>query len=158
MCKRVRSGNRCLFSSWSIIFDFHKCCDKHSRWGLAQRKECTPAQLALAWVHAQGEDVFPIPGTKTPSRVEENIRSLELLPSLTEDEVKLLSNTVTCVGDRYTADGMAATFNSRVWRLYSPIELITPFLFSFRDYTATHVERSAGILLVELAMWCGVVV
>ena len=81
---------------------------------MAQRKGCTPAQLALAWVHAQGEDVFPIPGTKTPSRVEENIRSLELLPSLTEDEVKLLSSTVTCVGDRYTADGMAATFNSRV--------------------------------------------
>lgn len=31
---------------------------------LAAKKGCTPGQLALAWVHAQGEDVFPIPGTK----------------------------------------------------------------------------------------------
>jgi aryl-alcohol dehydrogenase-like predicted oxidoreductase len=81
---------------------------------MAQRKGCTPAQLALAWVHAQRGDVFPIPGTKTPSRVEENIRSLEVLSTLTAEEVRLLGDTVTSVGDRYTAEGMAATFNSRV--------------------------------------------
>jgi aryl-alcohol dehydrogenase-like predicted oxidoreductase len=32
--------------------------------GIAQKKGCTPGQLALAWVHAQGDDVFTIPGTR----------------------------------------------------------------------------------------------
>jgi aryl-alcohol dehydrogenase-like predicted oxidoreductase len=81
---------------------------------MAQRKGCTPAQLALAWVQAQGPDVFPIPGTKTPARVEENIKALEVLESLSAEEVKLLGEIVTSVGERYTADGMAATFNARV--------------------------------------------
>lgn len=39
---------------------------------IAKRKGCTPAQLALAWVHSQGDDVFPIPGTKSSSRIIEN--------------------------------------------------------------------------------------
>jgi aryl-alcohol dehydrogenase-like predicted oxidoreductase len=40
--------------------------------GLAREKGCTPAQLALAWVLAQGEDIVPIPGTSDPARLEEN--------------------------------------------------------------------------------------
>lgn len=79
---------------------------------LAQSKGCTPAQLALAWVHAQGEDVFPIPGTKTPTRVEENIRALEV--SLTPEEVQFLSDSVTTVGDRYVGDAMKATYSGRL--------------------------------------------
>lgn len=79
---------------------------------LAQSKGCTPAQLALAWVHAQGNDVFPIPGTKTPTRVEENIRALEV--SLTQEEVQLLSNSIVTVGDRYPADRMKTSFNGRL--------------------------------------------
>lgn len=43
---------------------------------LAEEKECTAAQLALAWVHAQGEDVVPIPGTKRRERLEENAAAL----------------------------------------------------------------------------------
>ena len=40
----------------------------------AAKKGCTPGQLALAWVHAQGEDIFPIPGTKDPPDwTEENL-------------------------------------------------------------------------------------
>ncbi len=39
---------------------------------IAKEKGCTPAQLALAWLHAQGADVVPIPGTKTRVRLEEN--------------------------------------------------------------------------------------
>ena len=39
---------------------------------LATHKGCTPAQLALAWLHKQGDDVFPIPGTKSASRIAEN--------------------------------------------------------------------------------------
>ena len=41
---------------------------------LAARKSCTPGQLALAWVHAQGPDVFPIPGTKRVKYLE--VRSI----------------------------------------------------------------------------------
>lgn len=37
---------------------------------LAAKKSCTPGQLALAWVHAQGSDVFPIPGTKRVKYLE----------------------------------------------------------------------------------------
>jgi aryl-alcohol dehydrogenase-like predicted oxidoreductase len=45
---------------------------------LARSKAATPAQLALAWVLAQGEDVLPIPGTKRRDRLEENLKSLDL--------------------------------------------------------------------------------
>ncbi len=43
---------------------------------IAKEKGCTPAQLALAWLHAQGADVVPIPGTKTRARLEENAGAL----------------------------------------------------------------------------------
>ncbi len=45
---------------------------------IAAEKSCTPAQLALAWVLAQGEDVIPIPGTKRRKYLEENLRALEV--------------------------------------------------------------------------------
>jgi aryl-alcohol dehydrogenase-like predicted oxidoreductase len=45
---------------------------------LAQRKGCTPAQLALAWVLAQGEDVVAIPGTRSSRRLDENLGALEV--------------------------------------------------------------------------------
>ena len=49
---------------------------------IATRKGCTPAQLALAWLHKQGDDVFPIPGTKSASRIAENVgESRSLVPS-----------------------------------------------------------------------------
>eukprot|EP01116_Phalansterium_solitarium_P009061 TRINITY_DN23074_c0_g1_i1.p1 TRINITY_DN23074_c0_g1~~TRINITY_DN23074_c0_g1_i1.p1 ORF type:complete len:348 (+),score=32.13 TRINITY_DN23074_c0_g1_i1:85-1128(+) len=48
---------------------------------IAARKKCTPAQLALAWVHAQGRDVFPIPGTKTVKRLEENVAAASIVLS-----------------------------------------------------------------------------
>jgi len=45
---------------------------------LAGEKGCTPAQLALAWLLAQGEDIVPIPGTKRQKYLEENARAVEL--------------------------------------------------------------------------------
>jgi len=45
---------------------------------LAAEKGCTPAQFALAWVLAQGEDVAPIPGTKRRKYLEENVGALEI--------------------------------------------------------------------------------
>jgi aryl-alcohol dehydrogenase-like predicted oxidoreductase len=46
--------------------------------GLASAKGCTPAQIALAWVLAQGEDIVPIPGTKRRGYLEENARAVDL--------------------------------------------------------------------------------
>lgn len=46
---------------------------------LAAAKGCTPGQLALAWVLAQGEDLVPIPGTKRIDRLEENLGALDVV-------------------------------------------------------------------------------
>ena len=45
---------------------------------LARDKGCTPAQLALAWVLAQGEHIVPIPGTRRVRNLEENLGALEV--------------------------------------------------------------------------------
>ena len=45
---------------------------------IAREKDCAPAQLALAWVLAQGEDIVPIPGTKKRKYLEENIGALDI--------------------------------------------------------------------------------
>jgi aryl-alcohol dehydrogenase-like predicted oxidoreductase len=69
---------------------------------LADEKECTAGQLALAWVHAQGKDVIPIPGTKRRSYLEENVAALEI--ALTpEDQTRLdtIMGRDAISGDRY---------------------------------------------------------
>ena len=53
---------------------------------IAKEKNCSPAQLALAWLLAQGEDIIPIPGTKHRKRLEENLDSIEI--NLNEDDLK----------------------------------------------------------------------
>lgn len=55
---------------------------------LASKKDCTPAQLALAWVLARGEDIIPIPGTKRVKYLEENIAALDVV--LTPDDMALI--------------------------------------------------------------------
>jgi aryl-alcohol dehydrogenase-like predicted oxidoreductase len=52
---------------------------------IAREKKCTSAQLALAWLVAQGEDIIPIPGTKRRERLEENLRALEI--ELSKDDL-----------------------------------------------------------------------
>jgi aryl-alcohol dehydrogenase-like predicted oxidoreductase len=69
---------------------------------LAEDKGCTPGQLALAWVLAQGPDIAPIPGTKRVRYLEENVRAADVV--LTDDELKALEEAVprdAVVGDRY---------------------------------------------------------
>jgi aryl-alcohol dehydrogenase-like predicted oxidoreductase len=68
----------------------------------AQRKGCTPAQLAIAWLLAQGEDVLPIPGTKQRTRLAENLSALDV--SLTHAEIDDLNRSIAQLsvrGDRY---------------------------------------------------------
>jgi aryl-alcohol dehydrogenase-like predicted oxidoreductase len=55
---------------------------------MAARKGCTPSQIALAWVYAQGEDVVPIPGTKRVKYLEENAAALDV--ELSPDDVTAL--------------------------------------------------------------------
>jgi aryl-alcohol dehydrogenase-like predicted oxidoreductase len=45
---------------------------------IAKEKGCTPSQLALAWVEAQGKDIVPIPGTKRRKYLEENVAALDV--------------------------------------------------------------------------------
>eukprot|EP00882_Tetradesmus_deserticola_P008446 GHRQ01008907.1.p1 GENE.GHRQ01008907.1~~GHRQ01008907.1.p1 ORF type:complete len:232 (+),score=88.84 GHRQ01008907.1:372-1067(+) len=69
---------------------------------IAGRKGVSPGQLALAWVHAQGEDVFTIPGTKRVKYLEENVAALAV--HLTADELRELEAAVPAdqvVGGRY---------------------------------------------------------
>ena len=67
---------------------------------LAEAKGCTPAQLALAWTHAQGDDVVPIPGTKRRSYLEENVGALDV--SLSADDLARIDEVLPPTeGDRY---------------------------------------------------------
>ena len=75
----------------------------------AKAKRCTPAQLALAWVLAQGEDIVPIPGTKRRLYLEENLDALSV--HLTAGNLKSLGQLVrpgAAAGDRYPAQAMQA--------------------------------------------------
>ncbi|KAG9405626.1 hypothetical protein AC1031_003533 [Aphanomyces cochlioides] len=81
---------------------------------IAKAKGCTPAQLALAWVHAQGHDVFPIPGTKSSTRIVENAQAIAI--ELSEAEVKEIAAAAESVeGPRYA--GEDRTFNARMKNL-----------------------------------------
>lgn len=69
---------------------------------LAENKGVTPAQLALAWLLARGEDVIPIPGTKRRTYLEQNAASLDV--ELTPDEVQGLAEAIPAArGERYPA-------------------------------------------------------
>jgi len=74
---------------------------------LAQQKGCTPAQLALAWVLAQGEDVVPIPGTKRVKYLEDNLGAIKV--SLTREELSEINRLFpvgVAEGERYAVGGM----------------------------------------------------
>ncbi|MDB5095765.1 MAG: aldo/keto reductase [Cyanobacteria bacterium RYN_339] len=69
---------------------------------LAKAKGCTPAQLALAWVLAQGPDMVPIPGTKSRKRLQENVGSLEVTLSPAElAEIEAIAPKDVAAGARY---------------------------------------------------------
>ncbi|MFA6300548.1 MAG: aldo/keto reductase [Nocardioides sp.] len=69
---------------------------------IAEAKGCTPGQLALAWVLAQGDDVVPIPGTKRVAYLEENVAAADV--TLSEEDLQALGTAVprdAVVGARY---------------------------------------------------------
>ena len=73
---------------------------------VASEVDATPAQVALAWLLAQGDDIAPIPGTKRVSRVEENIAAdrLELSP----DQIARLDELTPAAGERHNEANMAS--------------------------------------------------
>jgi aryl-alcohol dehydrogenase-like predicted oxidoreductase len=74
---------------------------------LAQSRGCTPAQLALAWVLAQGKDIVPIPGTRRRSHLEDNVGALEVRLS-TEDlaAINEVAPQGAAAGTRYPEEWM----------------------------------------------------
>ena len=71
---------------------------------MADKKGVTPAQLALAWISAQKPFIVPIPGTTKMHRLEENMKSADVI--LSTEELENLNNEVSkieVVGERYPA-------------------------------------------------------
>ena len=76
---------------------------------IAAARKCTPAQVALAWVHAQGDDIVPIPGTKRRTFLEQNIAAFDL--DLTPAEIAALAEAFSpgvTAGTRYPEKQMKA--------------------------------------------------
>ena len=77
----------------------------------AKDKGCTPSQLTLAWLLAQGQDVVAIPGTRYPTRFDENLGALNV--SLAPAEIAAIAAAVptgAAAGTRYPAGGMGGVF------------------------------------------------
>lgn len=76
---------------------------------IARAKGCTPAQLALAWVLAQGDNIVPIPGTRHVNRLEENVGALRV--TLSREDLRGIDAVApkgVAAGERYTDAGMKA--------------------------------------------------
>ncbi|MFK7828692.1 MAG: aldo/keto reductase [Congregibacter sp.] len=96
--KDIRRGmprfNEPHFSANNTLFQAYR--------KLAERAECTPAQLALCWLLNQGEHIIPIPGTRSVDHLEENMRVAELAldPEVLDAAGSLINHHSIC-GDRY---------------------------------------------------------
>jgi aryl-alcohol dehydrogenase-like predicted oxidoreductase len=73
---------------------------------VATEAGATPAQIALAWLLAQGNDIAPIPGTRRVARVEENTAA-DLI-ELSDDQLQRLNHLTPAAGERHNEDSMAA--------------------------------------------------
>ena len=78
---------------------------------IARETKCTPAQLVLAWLLAQGKDMVPIPGTKRRERIDENLAALKI--KLTAEDLKRISDAAppgAGAGTRYPAETMKRVY------------------------------------------------
>ena len=75
---------------------------------LAKEKQCTPAQLALAWVLAQGKDIIPIPGTTKRTHLQSNLDALDISISPEDlDQLHQIAPHGIAAGERYPELGMS---------------------------------------------------
>jgi len=72
---------------------------------VASEAGATPAQIALAWLLAQGDDIAPIPGTKRVARVEENTAADRI--ELSAEQIERLNNLTPAAGERHNQGNMA---------------------------------------------------
>jgi aryl-alcohol dehydrogenase-like predicted oxidoreductase len=72
---------------------------------VASEADATPAQVALAWLLCQGNDIAPIPGTKRVSRVEENTAADQL--ELSAEQIERLNHLTPAAGERHEEEQMA---------------------------------------------------
>jgi len=75
---------------------------------LANKKGCTPGQLAIAWLMAQGDDIIPIPGTKRISYLEENMAAVDV--TLSKEEEAEIRKLIDGVVGEYFAAGVLADY------------------------------------------------
>jgi aryl-alcohol dehydrogenase-like predicted oxidoreductase len=78
---------------------------------IAAEKGCTPSQLAIAWVLAQGQDVVTIPGTRAKTRLDENLGALKV--TLMDEDLARIDGAIpkgAAAGTRYPAGGMKGVF------------------------------------------------
>jgi aryl-alcohol dehydrogenase-like predicted oxidoreductase len=78
---------------------------------IAREKQCTTAQLVLAWMLAQGKDIVPIPGTKRKARIDENLAALNV--KLSPADVQRISEAAppgAGAGTRYPAENMKRVY------------------------------------------------
>jgi aryl-alcohol dehydrogenase-like predicted oxidoreductase len=69
---------------------------------IAAKKGCTPAQLAIAWLLAQGQEIIPIPGTKKRDRLRENAQAVEIeLSSEDRERIEQVMPLGAAMGTRY---------------------------------------------------------
>jgi len=90
---------------------FHNLELAHRIEQIAKEKGCTPAQLVLAWLLAQGPDIIPIPGTKHKERVDENLGALDV--QLDASDVQRISDAIpagAAAGSRYPEPQMKALY------------------------------------------------
>lgn len=82
---------------------------------LAKAKGCTPGQLVLAFLMAQGDDIIPIPGTTKIKNYDENMGALKVNISKDDNEkIRKLISSAEVVGDRYPAAAMKVLFADTV--------------------------------------------
>jgi len=91
---------------------------------IASRKGCSPGQLSLAWIHHQGNDVSPIPGTTKVRNLEENIGALSV--KITPDEMKEIQNISSISG--FSGDRHLEVHKDLTW-----MNSETPPLSSWKD-------------------------
>ena len=76
---------------------------------IAEKKGCTPAQLALAWLLARGRDIVPIPGTRSPQRLDENAAAAQITLSAADlAEIDAALPRTAVAGQRYPESSMAS--------------------------------------------------
>jgi aryl-alcohol dehydrogenase-like predicted oxidoreductase len=76
---------------------------------IANKNNATPAQIALAWLLKQGNDIVPIPGTKHVKYLEENAKAVDLkLPNSTWNSLDQVLQSIQIAGERYPESALKA--------------------------------------------------